>query len=285
MERELSRTAIGRGIAQAARVIGPGACPDGRVGDAGATWSRWGEGAASVKTGGDSLPVVAAALGGLLFTCSALRSRYKRRIRSLEDEVVRLSDMAESDHLTGLGNRRSFEWRLAVEWQRALRSGSHLTLALIDIDFFKRFNDAYGHPLGDQALQCVAQCLSGTLGRAADSAFRIGGEEFALILPDTDQAGAGLIGERVCAAVRSAGILHRESPAEVVTTSFGSCSAIVRDGEQAGEFLSLADQALYKAKGTGRNRAVCFRRRPSVFRGAAAGNDAAVLDEAAICLD
>lgn len=211
----------------------------------------------------DDLPVVAAALSGLVFVCSALRARHRGRIRELEREIVRLSRVADRDPLTALGNRRSFERCLAVEWRRALRHGSHLTLALVDVDLFKLFNDTYGHPAGDRTLQRVAQCLSGALGRAADRVFRVGGEEFAIILPDTDEAGAALVGRRICDAVRSAALPHSRAPASVVTASFGSCSAVVRDGDEAEELRSLADRALYEAKDGGRDRAVCFRRRPS----------------------
>jgi diguanylate cyclase (GGDEF)-like protein len=269
MGQEMSQ--IDREMARAAREAGFGGVEGSRMALLGATSRRRRKAVVSLGSGDDALPSVAATLGSLLVTCSALTASYRQRIRELEDEVLRLSDVADRDHLTGLGNRRSFERTLANEWLRALRSGSHLTLALVDVDHFKRFNDAYGHPRGDRVLHRVAQCLSGTLGRAADSVFRIGGEEFALVLPDTDQAGAGLIGERVCSAVRSAGIAHRDSPVGVVTMSFGSCSAVVRDGDRSDELLSLADQALYRAKREGRDRAHASRRKPLALRSVTAG--------------
>lgn len=215
----------------------------------------------------DSISTLAAAIGGLLLTCSALRAGHNRRIRGLEEEIARLTIAADRDHLTGLGNRRSFESRLASEWRRALRHGSHFTLALIDVDHFKLFNDAYGHPAGDLALRAVAGCLAGVLERPADGAFRVGGEEFALILPDTDECGAGVIGGRVRRALQAAALPHGSSQSGFVTASIGSCSTIARDGEQPGHLLTLADQALYDAKRAGRDRAVCVRSRsPSVRR-------------------
>lgn len=257
MEGLLSPILAGAGTDFAERDIdgGAGASPDlGRPGPAA------GRGEAEV------LPVLAAALGGLLFTCSTLRARYRRRIQVLESEIIRLSDAADRDHLTGLGNRRCFERRLLAEWRRALRHNAHLTLALVDVDLFKSFNDTHGHPAGDRALQKVAWCLARTLGRAADCAFRVGGEEFALILPDTDRNGATIVAERVRQMLRGAALPHASAPTGTVTISFGSCSTIVRDGEDAFDILSSADRALYRAKGDGRDRAVCHRRPPAVIR-------------------
>ncbi len=204
-----------------------------------------------------TIGLTAAALGSLLLTCSALRAHHNRRIRSLNSEIARLSRAADRDPLTGLGNRRSFERCLAMEWRRALRHGSRFTLALVDADNFKAFNDTYGHLAGDVALMTVSQCIAGALGRAGDGAFRIGGEEFALILPDADEAGAARIGQRVCDAVVSAAIAHDGAAAGVLTVSFGSCSALVEGCATAIGLLAVADRALYDAKAQGRNRAVC----------------------------
>ncbi|MBE7180489.1 MAG: GGDEF domain-containing protein [Terriglobus roseus] len=179
----------------------------------------------------------------------------------MEGEVTRLSGLADRDHLTGLYNRRSFEHRLAMEWRRSARHSSHLTLALVDVDHFKAFNDSYGHLAGDHALRGVAGRLNSLTGRAGDSVFRIGGEEFALILPDTDQAGAAVIGGRICGGIRGENVAMGDDEERFLTVSFGSCSALITEREMPSMLLSYADQALYKAKRTGRNRAVCIARK------------------------
>lgn len=219
---------------------------------------------ASIETSGfDGIHLAAAAIGAFLFSRSALRAQHSRQVKALEQRITHLSTMAEIDPLTGLWNRRCFNRRLDAEWRRAIRQGSHITLAIIDVDAFKFYNDSYGHPAGDGALRVVARCLGETLGRAADAAFRIGGEEFALILPDTDRSGAEMIGGRLCEALRSAAVPHAKGPSGgVLTLSFGSCSAIPRVGNGADTALAIADNALYEAKAMGRDRAVCAVHRP-----------------------
>jgi diguanylate cyclase (GGDEF)-like protein/PAS domain S-box-containing protein len=171
----------------------------------------------------------------------------------------RLETLAIEDGLTGLANRRRFDERLQEEWARAVRDGTTLSLLMIDVDHFKKFNDQYGHPTGDACLQAVAEVLAAEARRPADLAARYGGEEFALLLPNTDAAGCARIGERIRHALREAGISHALNlPSRVVTVSLGG--AICRPGTErsagSASLTEAADRALYAAKRGGRDRLV-----------------------------
>jgi len=158
----------------------------------------------------------------------------------------RLETLATMDGLTGLKNRRAFEERLHEEIARARRNSSPLSLLLIDIDHFKQFNDSFGHPRGDEVLRIVARILSRTM-RDTDFATRYGGEEFAVILPDTDRDGAQQMGERLRYAVATAAWEQRP-----ITISVGA-SMLTRDVVSAESLVELADRALYRSKERGRN--------------------------------
>jgi diguanylate cyclase (GGDEF)-like protein len=166
------------------------------------------------------------------------------------------------DGLTGVHNRRHFDERLAAEWGRAARSGSALSLLLIDVDHFKRFNDRHGHQAGDDCLRRVAAALKSGLRRPCDFIARYGGEEFVCLLPDTASAGAVVLAEQLGAAVMALCIEHGDSPvAPVVTVSLGVCTQTAQLQGSAADLLRAADAQLYRAKSEGRNRA-CAQPQP-----------------------
>lgn len=166
----------------------------------------------------------------------------------------RLEILATQDQLTGLDNRRSFDEMLAQESRRAAREGTPLSLLLLDLDYFKRFNDAYGHVAGDQCLKAVATALKQGVRRPGDLVARYGGEELAIILPNTDPSGAGSVAELMLGHVRALGIPHGASPHGQVTISIGAATL---QGSQSGgaeqRLVEAADSALYRAKASGRN--------------------------------
>lgn len=162
--------------------------------------------------------------------------------------------IATHDSLTGLANRRLFERALDIEFGRGTRQASPLSLVMLDIDFFKRYNDTYGHVAGDHCLAEVARALKTCCHRKADLAVRYGGEEFAVLLPDTDIHGAMVIAEQIRRSVMDKNITHSGSPTGYVTVSLG-CYSFVPTGRDSIEvFIQRADAALYQAKHSGRNR-------------------------------
>ncbi len=166
-----------------------------------------------------------------------------------------LQDLSRRDGLTGLANRRHFDESLEREWKRALREKAPLSIIMCDIDFFKDFNDAYGHQNGDDCLRAVARVLEEVLHRPLDVAARYGGEEFVAILPGTDREGALAVAESIRSGIEALAIPHTSSSAApVVTISLGVASAIPTPEGTAAEILAAADRALYRAKGQGRNR-------------------------------
>ena len=179
-------------------------------------------------------------------------SRDMTEHKDLED---RLATLATADGLTGIANRRHFDDRLQEEWARARRSGMPLSLLLIDVDHFKKFNDCYGHQAGDDCLRAVAHAIAEQAHRTTDLAARYGGEEFALLLPDTDADGCKRIADQVLAALHTLKIPHANNPpAHRVTASVG-VSTRWGIGESS-EFVQAADRALYAAKDSGRDRSI-----------------------------
>jgi diguanylate cyclase (GGDEF)-like protein len=176
--------------------------------------------------------------------------------RKLQDAYEQLALLATEDALTGAFNRRYFEGALEQEWRRAARERSAISILMLDIDHFKKLNDAYGHPTGDECLRLVAAALQKTAQRPADVVARFGGEEFVVLLPATDATGGKAIAERMRMAVEGLGFAHRASSYGHVTVSVGLATAWP-GAEQAGHALiERADQALYRAKEGGRNRVV-----------------------------
>ena len=182
-------------------------------------------------------------------------SRDMTEQKSLE---LRLATLATTDGLTGLANRRHFDERLEMEWERARRAGSPFSLLLIDVDHFKKYNDLYGHQAGDACLTSVAQMLAAQARRPADLAARYGGEEFVLLLPDTDAAGCELIGNNIRDALADLDIGHEFSlPSRKVTVSIGGATVNWQNASaQSSWLLEKADHALYSAKHQGRDRLV-----------------------------
>lgn len=175
--------------------------------------------------------------------------------KQLEETNKKLHELSSLDGLTGIANRRQFDETLDKEWRRATRNELPLSLILIDIDFFKPFNDNYGHQAGDDCLIRVAKTLQEAIVRPTDLIARYGGEEFTAILPDTDIEGAAVVAERLRTAVESLGIVHSHSKAdEHVTISLG-----ISENTELPDLESLiqkADQRLYVAKESGRN---CYK--------------------------
>lgn len=168
-----------------------------------------------------------------------------------------LETLSRHDALTGLFNRRHFDEVKNDEFQRATRSGQPLSLVICDIDFFKAYNDHYGHASGDQCLQAVAQALQNALPRGGDALARIGGEEFAVLLPATTQAAAWLVAERLRLAVANLQLAHAySSVGPWVTISIGLAQLEPGQHPRFEDLFEAADQALYRAKASGRNRAV-----------------------------
>ncbi len=159
-----------------------------------------------------------------------------------------------TDELTGSVNRRGFEHALQSEWGRAIRDKNALTLLIVDVDYFKAYNDHYGHLAGDECLKGVAQALAAVPGRLGDLVARYGGEEFAVILPGTEDLDA-VVAERCRAAIEDLGIPHENSVAgPVVTVSVGSATCWPHQHEDSREIIVMADKAMYEAKASGRNR-------------------------------
>jgi diguanylate cyclase (GGDEF)-like protein len=168
----------------------------------------------------------------------------------------KLSELVLTDPLTGLANRRHFDQTLASEWDRAVREKHPLGLLMIDIDHFKAFNDTHGHAAGDDCLKAVAQALRAHCARPGDLVCRWGGEEFAVILPGTDAAGAGHLARELVDVVRALGLEHGKSDVSpCVTISAGSASVAQSGVGSAAALIEQADAALYAAKQSGRDRA------------------------------
>jgi diguanylate cyclase (GGDEF)-like protein/PAS domain S-box-containing protein len=164
-----------------------------------------------------------------------------------------LEDLAGRDALTAIANRRTFDRKLDEEWRRAMRHETPLSLLLIDVDYFKQFNDAHGHSKGDECLKLVARCVHAMALRGGDVAARIRGEEYALILPHTPNEDAMLLAERLRQTVEAMRIQHSASPiSRYVTVSVGVMTT--QPGMDIHEFVTMADIALYAAKKNGRNR-------------------------------
>ncbi|WP_286240586.1 diguanylate cyclase [Neptuniibacter halophilus] len=175
----------------------------------------------------------------------------------MKQSLEKLARNARIDGLTQVNNRREFERSIETEWRRAQRVRRHMALLMLDVDHFKAFNDIYGHLAGDGCLRAVAKTIVESTQRAQDSVYRYGGEEFAIILPESDVQGAALIAERIRQAIESLQIRHQGSECnEVVTVSIGISCLNPVDGGNPHDLVDQADKALYQAKSAGRNRVV-----------------------------
>ncbi|MFW3896176.1 sensor domain-containing diguanylate cyclase [Pseudomonas putida] len=188
-----------------------------------------------------------------------MREALAQSNAQLAEANARLQALASEDFLTGLPNRRRFDEALLQEKARARREGRPLSLLMVDVDHFKVFNDHYGHQAGDECLRRIAVLLGQSLQRPGDQVCRYGGEEFAVILPDTDVHGARSVARDLCRQVFDAHLEHLASPLQRVTLSIGSASHDPDHPDNSvalGALLRVADLALYRAKQGGRNRLV-----------------------------
>jgi diguanylate cyclase (GGDEF)-like protein len=191
------------------------------------------------------------------FSAPVVKMRVAHQIKII-NQMREIQSLSATDTLTGIGNRRFFNTLIDQEWERAKRQQSHISFIIFDIDNFKNFNDTYGHLNGDKALVVVADVISSALTRATDKTARWGGEEFAVILPDTPQSGANQVAASIREAIENAKFEIDDGREVSVTVSGGVGSVIPKHKGEYGlpEFFKDADEALYKAKRTGKNK-VC----------------------------
>jgi diguanylate cyclase (GGDEF)-like protein/PAS domain S-box-containing protein len=190
-------------------------------------------------------------LVGFMFDISE-RKRTEDKILQLQKELEALS---YRDPLTGIANRRMFDRILDVEWGKARALREPLSLVMVDIDYFKQYNDRYGHPQGDACLQEVARVLDRAAARTRDLCARLGGEEFVLVLPATDEAAALAVAARFARRLARAALPHAGSAvAEVVTCSMGVATIVPGSEDRPAQLVDMADTRLYRAKAAGRNR-------------------------------
>ncbi|CAK9890946.1 MULTISPECIES: response regulator [Pseudomonas] len=175
--------------------------------------------------------------------------------QQLLDTNLVLQRLMNSDGLTGLSNRRHFDEYLELEWRRAMREQAQLSLLMIDVDYFKSFNDTFGHLAGDEALRKVAEAIRASSARPSDLPARYGGEEFALVLPNTSPGGARLVAEKLRQTVAAMNIAHTmPNPDSVLTVSIGLATLTPGIGSHCRQLISAADKGLYLAKNNGRNQ-------------------------------
>jgi diguanylate cyclase (GGDEF)-like protein len=202
-----------------------------------------------------------------LFSCELYRiffshqifnesSQAEKNIIQLQQENEDLKKLVYIDKLTKVGNRAYFDLSLEKEWKTAVRHGHCLSLILLDIDCFKLYNDTYGHVAGDGCLQKVATAIHNSIKRAEDFAYRYGGEEFAVLLPKTNQIGAVSLAEEIRKKIQNLSIEHINSQVnlKVVTASLGVATIAPKHQDHPNMIILEADRALYLAKTKGRNQ-------------------------------
>jgi diguanylate cyclase (GGDEF)-like protein len=214
---------------------------------------RFGQGDWSVRAARKALP---AEFVPLARAFNAMAAQLGQRERELVATNDRLTVIASIDMLSGLANRRGFQSRLDFEWMKAQQCDSELSLLMIDVDHFKLFNDTYGHPEGDACLTRLGETLAAISAETMGFAGRYGGEEFCLLLPNTDVSRALEIGEAVRTAVQDLAMPHCTSTHQTVTVSVGVACTKPNDTQRPGDLIEAADAALYAAKHRGRNAVV-----------------------------
>jgi len=185
---------------------------------------------------------------------TTLEQRVVERTRELQESEARLRLLATTDALTGLPNRRRFDEVFAIAWRQALRDQSCISLLMIDADYFKAYNDHYGHEAGDACLRAIAGVIDAHVVRAGDFAARYGGEEFMVLLPATDTDGALTVARRIHAAICELDVPHRGSPIGIATVSIGVATAIPERSADRSALMRAADRNMYAAKAAGRSR-------------------------------
>lgn len=188
------------------------------------------------------------------FSPAIVRARVGNHMKIVRQRKL-LEKFALLDGLTEIPNRRNFMERFSQEWKRAVRNKMPLSLAIVDVDYFKQYNDNYGHSMGDVALKAVASVLSNELKRPTDFAARIGGEEFVVLLAESTAQGAHQLAESIRSSVESLQIKHVHSTLNRLTVSIGGATIIPITDDQD-HLFECADQMLYRAKGEGKNRVV-----------------------------
>ena len=189
------------------------------------------------------------------FGSAIVKLRVKNQIKMLNSlRMIELLSLL--DQLTSIPNRRGFDNRMEMEWIRAIRENTSISFLIMDVDKFKVYNDTYGHQQGDRVLQAVAKTITQSLNRPGDYAARWGGEEFAVLLPNTDLPGSLTIAEKIRKNISSMEIACADGTETKVTISIGANTKTPMRQNSRDEFIAEADKALYKAKETGRNR-VC----------------------------
>jgi diguanylate cyclase (GGDEF)-like protein/PAS domain S-box-containing protein len=190
-------------------------------------------------------------LVGFMFDITE-RKKTEEQLLILQKQLEQIS---YTDGLTGVPNRRMFNTVLEKEWASAQRTKTPLSLVLLDIDYFKQYNDRYGHLQGDECLKRVGQVLDAAGKRARDLLARFGGEEFVLVMPETDSDAALLVAERLRILILQDKVLHEDSPADqILTISLGVSTIVPSHDDCSANFLETVDRQLYRAKHEGRNR-------------------------------
>lgn len=198
--------------------------------------------------------VIILALIAMIFMVGTLKMRLETRTKELEKANQKLLEASTTDELTGLFNYRHFKYTIEKEWKRSFRNKTNLSIAMIDIDFFKKYNDYYGHQKGNECLMRVAEIIRQQLDRASDFAVRYGGEEFVIILPETDKHGIQKVAEKIRTAIIDSKIEHIKSELlPLLTVSIGATSMIPENGVSHEIMIENADAALYQAKINGKN--------------------------------
>jgi diguanylate cyclase (GGDEF)-like protein len=207
--------------------------------------------------------VVVLSVGLVALTFLLARQVHRKTLvdRQLLSLNMQLAELARTDPLTGLMNRRGFDDNLAREWRRCRRAGKPVSLLMLDVDHFKQYNDHYGHQAGDGVLRTVADCIVAKIRRPGDIAARYGGEEFSVVLPDTDFTAACRIAEVIRASTEALAIQHGSGSA-LVTVSIGVSYAEPGELGAADALVAVADSALYESKALGRNRVTARRVTP-----------------------
>lgn len=192
------------------------------------------------------------------YNAAIIKARVRTHMKLVTQRQL-LERIAMLDGLTEIPNRRSFTERFSQEWERALRNQKPFSLIVADVDYFKQFNDHYGHGMGDVALKQIAIAFTGALQRPADFTARIGGEEFAVLLPDTDEIGAQAVAEKIREAIEALAIKHDYSPtSQVITISLGGITVIPNSNLLQVKMFEGADNMLYQAKNKGKNQVRWF---------------------------
>lgn len=201
-------------------------------------------------------------LGHRLMMLMRHQLSVEQQLRQAQESLVQanksLDMLAREDGLTGLANRREFDSAIQNEFDRARRNARSVGLLMLDVDFFKAYNDHYGHQGGDDGLRTVSRLIKEHTNRQTDLAARYGGEEFVVLLPDTDREGSGIVAEKLRAAVQQECIAHALAPLGMLTVSIGVAALVPGRDDAPARLIAMADKALYEAKNRGRNQSFSF---------------------------